>query len=455
MTAVVARVERALAAAERDGLNAWITIDRTGALQRAEALDALTPEAREPLHGVVASVKDNLAVAGLRMTCGSAHLRDYVAPYTATAVARLEAAGAVVLGKTNLDEFGCGSSGEMSAFGPTRNPVAPDRVPGGSSSGAAASVASGHVDVALGSDTGGSIRCPAAFCGLAAMKPTQGLVSRHGLADMAMSLEGPAPMGRTVRDVARVLRVISGVDPRDATTRPATDPHFLRAVETASPAGYRIGVVSEFFEGLAPDVDRNVRRALGALEEGGAVLRDVSVPSVRHALATYYLVCYGEFASAMQRFDGFRYGAAGEGATARAASTASRASLGREVKRRILLGTFITSREERARWYDRARAAQARLAFEFEAALADVDVLAGPTMPMTAFRLGERVEDPLRLYAADVLTVSANLARLPAGTVPVRSEGLPVGVQVLGARGDDYEVIRAMRTVEKVAGAAA
>lgn len=446
------RVERAIAAAERDPHNAYVTILADRARERARRLDALPESARGPLHGAIATVKDNLALAGARMTCGSKHLERYVAPYTATAVARLEAAGAVVIGKTNLDEFGCGSSGENSAFGPTRNPRDPARVPGGSSSGAAASVASGDAEIALGSDTGGSIRAPAAFCGLAALKPSRGLVSRFGLADMAMSLESPAPLAASVRDVARLLAAIAGPDPRDAVTLHARVDDCVAAVDRATPEGLRVGVVREFMDGLAPDVERACRAAIGKLAEAGALVDEVSVPSVKDALATYYLVCYGEFASALQKLDGFRYGTPGDGSTAEEAATMARASLGPEVKRRILLGTFVTSREERARWFDAADASRARLAAEFARALDGRDALVGATMPFTAFRLGERVADPLQLYASDVLTVSANLAGVPAGTVPLATPGLPIGLQVLGARGADATVLATMRALEALAG---
>ncbi len=435
MTHPVEAVERALEALGADPWNAFLHVDAEGARERARRVDPAAP-----LAGVVASVKDNLAWRGHPMTCGSRHLAGYVAPYTATVVARLEAAGAVILGKTNMDEFAAGSSGETSAFGPTRNPRAPDRVPGGSSSGAGASVAAGVVGLALGSDTGGSIRCPASFCGAAALKPTWGLLSRHGLADLAMSLEGPAPLAPDVAGVARAMDALSG-------------PGFSEALEGAAPEGLRVGVPREFLEGLAPDVERPVRDALRKLESRGARLVEVGLPSARHALAAYYVLNYAELASAMMRYDGLRYGEPGpENESYEASSAQARAAFGPEVKRRILLGTFVTSREERGRWHDAAVRARAALARDVERALAGVDVLAGPTMPVRAFRLGERVDDPRAMYAADVLTVLANLARVPAGSVPLRVEGLPVGFQVMGRAGEDAGVLRAMRVVEEVAG---
>lgn len=431
----IERVEQAFERLGDDPWNAFLHVEREAALERARR----APEG--PLAGHVASVKDNLAWAGRPMTCGSRHLERYVAPYTATVVARLEAAGAIVIGKTNMDEFAAGSSGENSAFGATLNPRDTARVPGGSSSGAGASVASGVCDLALGSDTGGSARCPGAFCGVAAFKPSYGLVSRHGLADLAMSLESPAPLARDVGTLARLLSVISGPDARDTATGLALAPAL-------APDELLIGVPREFFEGVAADVERPVRDALRRLEAKGATLVEVALPSVRHSLAAYYVTNYAEFASAMARLDGFRYGTPGEGRTPREAQSAARASFGAEVKRRILLGTYVTSREERGAWYDAAVKARGALAGEFERALSGVDVLMGPTMPMRAFKLGERADDPRAMYAADVLTVSANLARVPAGSVPLDVSGLPVGLQVIGRHGDDARVLAAMQAVE-------
>lgn len=434
-------VERALDALRGDPWNALLHVDAAGARARAARL-AREGGADLPLRGLVVTVKDNLAVSGMPMTCGSRHLAGYRPPYTATSVARLEAAGAIVLGKTNMDEFAAGSSGENSAFGPTLNPRDPTRVPGGSSSGAGASVASGVAPLALGSDTGGSVRAPGAFCGVAALKPTYGLVSRHGLADLAMSLEGPAPIAADVRTLAASLDVLAGPDARDATTaRAALPPRGYRAaVERATAESLRVGVPREFFEGVAEDVERPVRAALARLEAKGATLVETTLPSLRHALSAYYVLNYAEFASAMARYDGLRYGDAEGG----------RARFGPEVKRRILLGTFATSREERHAWYDAAVRARAQVAREFARALADVDVLMGPTMPTRAFRLGERTSDPAAMYAADVLTVSANLAGVPAGSVPVRTGGLPVGLQVIARAGEDERALRAMAAVERL-----
>ena len=442
-------VARALERLGDDPWNAFLHVDRDGAMARARALDNEAC-ALGPLHGVVVSVKDNLAVRGLPFTCASRHLASYVAPYTATCVARLEAAGAIVLGKTNLDEFSCGSSGETSAFGPTRNPRDPSRVPGGSSSGAGASVAAGVVDLALGSDTGGSVRAPGSFCGVAALKPSPGLVSRYGLSDLAMSLESPAPMARTVAGLSLLLQAMAGPDPRDALTLGRAP--FAPLPEPLPVEGLRIGVPRAFFEGVEPETERPVRAALAKLESRGAHLVEVDLPGLRHALSAYYLVNYAEFASAMQRFDGTRYGARGDGASLEAVQAASRASFGAEVKRRILLGVFITSRDRREAWYDKALAAKEAVARDFRRAFAQVDFLAGPTMPFRAFPLGSRVTDPLAMYASDVLTVSANLAGVPAGTVPLRVEGLPVGLQLMAPMGSDARLLSLMQTVESLSG---
>lgn len=449
----VSAVERAIVAIGDDPLKAWITVDVAGARDRAAALAREGP-AGKPLFGLVASVKDNLAVRGLPMTCGSRHLERYVAPYHATVVERLERAGAVIVGKTNMDEFAAGSSGENSAFGPTRNPRDPERVPGGSSSGAAASVGAGHVDLALGSDTGGSIRAPASFCGVVGFKPTYGAVSRYGLADLAMSLEGPGPLARSVLDAARLFDAIAGADPRDTRTLAAPQPITTAAVEAASPKAIKIGVIKEFHEGVAPEVLAPVRLATERLARAGATTIEVSIPQVKLALPAYYLLNYSEFASAMQKLDGLRYGTPGAGRALHESEASARATFGREVKRRVLLGTYATSREERKKWYDRTITAKAEIARAFDRALADVDVLVGPTMPFPAFPLGSRIEDPLAMYAADVLTVTANLAGIPAGSVPLHVDGLPVGYQVMGRRGEDARVLAAMRLVEKESGLA-
>ncbi|MFA5860129.1 MAG: amidase family protein [Candidatus Thermoplasmatota archaeon] len=434
-SSAIEAVERALARLGDDKWNAFLHVDAQRARERAR-------NAEGPLAGLVLSVKDNLALAGMPMTCGSLHLKDYVAPYDATVVERLERAGAVILGKTNMDEFAAGSSGENSAFGPTLNPADITRVPGGSSSGAGASVASGVCDAALGSDTGGSIRCPASFCGVAALKPSYGLVSRYGLSDLAMSLESPAPAARDVTTLARIMGAIAGPDARDARTAGSGE---IGTLHSQMAGTLRIGVPEEAFTGVADDVSRPVRSALAKLERHGATLLPIHLPTIHDALAAYYVINYAEFASAMQRFDGTRYG------TTAATPEDARATFGDEVKRRILLGTFVTSREERGRWYDAALRVQAAVAADLARAFGACDILAMPTMPVRAFKLGERIGDPRAMYAADVLTVPANLAGVPAGSVPLNVSGLPVGLQLLGPHGADARVLSVMKLVEDLA----
>lgn len=439
------RVAKAVERAAADSHRAFLHLDRAAG-ERART-------ATGPWAGKTLSVKDNLAVRGLPLTCGSKALEGHVAAYTATAVERLQAKGLVVLGKTNLDEFGCGSSGENSAFGPTTNPRDPARVPGGSSSGAAASVAAGLVDFALGSDTGGSVRCPASFCGVVGFKPSPGLVSRHGLVDMAMSLESPAPMARDTRGCALLLDAIAGPDPRDPATLGHGPPPggYAFELEKGQVRGLRVGVPKPFLQGLAPEVEEAVRGALQRFEAEGAQVREVELPEAALALPTYYLVCYAEFASAMQKFDGYRYGhRAAEDKGLEATTAMNRALLGPEVKRRILLGTHITMREVRGKWYTAALAAREALGRAFARAFQQHDVLLGPTMPFPAFRLGERVQDPLAMYAADVLTVSANLAGIPAGSVPIPTTGLPIGLQVLAPRDHDLRALQVMRLWERI-----
>ncbi len=430
-------VARSVDAATGDRHRAFLHVE-AGARERV-------PPAGHPLSGLTLSVKDNMAVRGMPMTCGSRHLAEYVAPYTATVVERMQALGAVVIGKTNLDEFACGSSGESSAFGATTNPRDPTRVPGGSSSGAGASVAMGAVDLAIGSDTGGSIRCPASFCGAAALKPSRGLVSRFGLADLAMSLESPAPLAARVGLLSAFMAAVVAPDVRDPLTAGAK---WRRPRMDASPDGLRIGVPDEYFTNVEPETEAPVRAALEVLESAGATLVPVALPEVAHALPAYYLLNYAEFSSAMQRYDGFRYGTPGDGADPRTAAEAARASFGAEVKRRILLGTWVTMQEHRDRWYSAALATRDLVTEAFTRAFRDVDLLVGPTMPFRAFELGSRMEDPLAMYAADVLTVPANLAGIPAGSYPLPVDGLPVGLQVLGPRGHDAHVLELMQWLE-------
>ncbi|MDT8357452.1 MAG: Asp-tRNA(Asn)/Glu-tRNA(Gln) amidotransferase subunit GatA [Methanomicrobiaceae archaeon] len=392
------------------------------------------------LAGLPVAVKDNISTKDLPTTCGSRILEGYVPPYDAHVVAILRSEGAAIVGKTNMDEFGMGTTTENSAYGPTLNPLDPSRVPGGSSGGSAAAVAAGMVPVALGTDTGGSIRCPAAFCGIVGMKPTYGRVSRFGLIAYANSLEQIGPMGRNVKDVARLLQVLCRYDPRDSTSydRP------LSRAPVPEVEGLRIGIPSELFgEGVDDAVAENVRDAIATLEDLGAMTVECAIPSMRYALAAYYVTCTSEASSNLARFDGVRYGP-GSGTRQpwhQAYREVRGAKFGKEVQRRIMLGTFALSAGYYGKYYAKAQIARQNVRDDFSRVFKSVDVVAGPTMPTVAFKLGEK-SDPLSMYLADILTVPANLAGLPAISVPCgRVQGMPVGLQIIGDRFADEMVL--------------
>jgi len=404
-----------------------------------------------PLAGRTVAVKDNISTEGVRTTCGSAMLEDYVPPYDATVVERLKAAGATVVGKTNMDEFGMGTTTETSAFGPTKNPVDESRVPGGSSGGSAAAVAAGDADLALGSDTGGSVRCPAAFCGVVGIKPTYGLVSRYGLVAYANSLEQIGPLAPTVEDAAELLEAIAGPDERDATTRDeGADADYADAAD-GDVDGLTVGVPTELVEGADERVVETFEDALADLEAQGAEIREVSLPSVERAVQAYYVIAMSEASSNLARFDGVRYGpdTDGEGNWNEAFARVREEGFGAEVKRRILLGTYALSAGYHDKYYAKAQDARAWLKRDFDEALSEADVLASPTMPVLPFELGESLDDPLQMYLADANTVPVNLTNLPAISVPAgRADGLPVGLQVIGGAFDERTIIRAASAVE-------
>jgi aspartyl-tRNA(Asn)/glutamyl-tRNA(Gln) amidotransferase subunit A len=402
-----------------------------------------------PLAGRTVAVKDNLSTAGVRTTCGSDMLAEYVPPYDATVVERLKQAGATITGKTNMDEFGMGTTTETSAFGPVENPAAPGHVPGGSSGGSAAVVAAGDADLALGTDTGGSVRCPAAFCGVVGIKPTYGLVSRYGLVAYANSLEQVGPIAPTVEEAAELLEVIAGPDDRDATTRDATDhgtDYEFAAAADGNVEGLSVGVPTELVEGAQAGVREQFWTAIDDLEAAGASSREVSLPSVEHAVEAYYVIAMGEASSNLARYDGVRYGSPGgyEGDWNDSFARSREDGFGEEVKRRILLGTYALSAGYQDKYYRKAQDARAWVQQDFDAAFDEVDVLASPTMPVTPFELGESLDDPLRMYLADANTTPVNLANLPAISVPVgETDGLPVGLQLVGPAFGEKTVIRA------------
>ena len=410
-----------------------------------------------PLAGTTVAVKDNISTEGVATTCGSDMLADYVPPYSATVVERLTDAGARIVGKTNMDEFGMGTTTETSAFGPTRNPADPERVPGGSSGGSAAAVAAGEADVALGSDTGGSVRCPAAFCGVVGIKPTYGLVSRYGLVAYANSLEQIGPIAPTVAEAAAVLDVIAGPDPNDGTTR---DPNATTdgdvstdyaAAADGDVEGLTIGVPTELFDGADERVVETVEAAIDDLVAAGATTTTISLPSVEHAVEAYYMIAMSEASSNLARFDGVRYGhrAEADGNWNESFAATREEGFGAEVKRRILLGTYALSAGYHDEYYAKAQDARAWVRQDFEAAFETVDVIASPTMPVLPFELGESLEDPLRMYLADANTTPVNLANLPAISVPAgEADGLPVGLQLVGPAFEEATVIRAASAVE-------
>lgn len=427
-------------------IGAFLHLDEDDALARARRVDGLLSNADPgPLAGVPVAVKDVLHVEGLPTTCGSRILEGYSPPFTATAVERLARAGAVVIGKTNMDEFAMGSSTENSAFKPTRNPWDLERVPGGSSGGSAAAVAAEAAPLALGSDTGGSIRQPAALCGVVGLKPTYGRVSRHGLVAFASSLDQVGPLARTVEDAALASAVLFGHDPSDATSADAPVGDLAAALR-APLGGMRIGVPWSFLEeGVDAGILGTFREALRVLEADGARLVNIELPHARHAIAAYYIVATAEASSNLARYDGVRYGLRAQAPDLRRMYGETRdLGFGAEVKRRIVLGTFVLSSGYYEAYYLRAQKVRTLIRRDFDAAFHACDVVATPTTPAPAFRLGEKTGDPLQMYLADVFTVPANLAGLPGLSVPCGPvRGLPTGLQLLGRPFDEATLFRA------------
>ena len=435
-------------------LNAFRAIAAERALARAAELDA-RGGARLPLVGVPVALKDNMCTRGIATTASSRILKGYTPPYDATVVERLEAAGAVIVGKTNCDEFAMGSSTENSAFGPTRNPWALDRTPGGSSGGSAAAVAARMVPLALGSDTGGSIRQPAALCGVVGFKPSYGRVSRYGLIAFASSLDQIGPLATTVADAALVMDVLAGHDPRDSTSSSAPVPGFADALDTAKDLrGMRVGVPRHLFsDGVDGEVMAAFETGIEATRDRGAEIVDVTLTHSAQAIPVYYVIATAEASSNLARYDGVRYGyRATDARTLGEMYERTRgAGFGREVKRRIILGTYVLSAGYYDAYYRKAQQVRTLIRRDYERAFATVDVIAMPTSPTAAFALGERTEDPVQMYLSDVFTVGANLAGLPAITVPcgLTRGRLPIGLQFTGRPMEDAAVLRLADVYER------
>ena len=442
-------------AAGREDLHAFLATAGADALSRATAIDvrAHHREAAGPLAGVPVAIKDNICTLDMPTTCGSRILESYRSPYEATVVRRLHEAGAIIVGKTNMDEFAMGSSTENSAFGPVRNPHDRERVPGGSSGGSAAAVAARLVPAALGSDTGGSVRQPAALCGVVGIKPTWGRVSRYGLVAFGSSLDQIGVFGRTVADAALLLETISGPDPLDATCADLPVPELAAAVH-ADPAGLVLGLPREYLgDGLDPDVRARIDDAVRRLRSQGVMVREVSLPHTPYAIPAYYVIAPAEASSNLARFDGVRYGLrAADAATARQVYDRSRSiGFGAEVKRRIMLGTFALSAGYHDQFYGRAQRVRARIRHDFRRLFdSGIDALFTPTTPAPAFRLGEKTGDPLQMYLSDVYTVTANLAGIPAASVPIGVvRDLPVGGQIMADHWREDVVVRAAAALER------
>jgi aspartyl-tRNA(Asn)/glutamyl-tRNA(Gln) amidotransferase subunit A len=438
-------------------IGAYLTLSKDRALEQAARMDSLAAKGEElpPLGGVPIGIKDVMVTRGVRTTAGSKILGNYIPPYDCTAVARLEAAGAVVLGKLNCDEFAMGSSNENSAWRPVHNPRDLSRVPGGSSGGSAAAVAADMALAALGSDTGGSIRQPASFCGVVGLMPTYGRVSRYGLIAFASSLDRIGPLTKTVRDAAIVLRAIAGRDPMDATSAEVPVPDYVAEMEKPV-RELKLGVAKEYFgEGLDSEVRKSVEAAIQRLAGSGCEIVPVSLPHTEYAIPTYYIVATAEASSNLARFDGVRYGYRAR--DARTLSEMYRRSrnhgFGAEVKRRIMLGTYALSAGYYDAYYLKAQRVRTLLVRDFEEAFKKVDAILTPTSPTAAFKLGEKVDDPLSMYLADIFTVTADLAGIPGISVPCgeTKENLPVGLQILGKHFDEATILRVAHAYEQAA----
>ncbi|MBV8827808.1 MAG: Asp-tRNA(Asn)/Glu-tRNA(Gln) amidotransferase subunit GatA [Acidobacteriaceae bacterium] len=445
----------ALAFAEKENskTNAYLTFAPERALEAAGKVDAEIAKNGfvGGLAGVPLGVKDVIVTKGLRSTCGSRILQKYIPPYDATAVFRLEAEGAVLIGKTNCDEFAMGSSNENSAFGPVRNPRALDRVPGGSSGGSAAAVAQGTAVVSIGSDTGGSIRQPASFCGVVGVTPTYGRVSRYGLTAFASSLDHIGPFARNVEDAATVLHIMGGRDEQDSTSSFAPIDDYLGLMKTPA-KGLRLGLPKEYFAGLSSETGSVIESAVKELEKLGCSVEEISLPHTHYALSCYYIIATAEASSNLARYDGVRYSTRAEGETLSEMYRNSRGcGFGAEVKRRIMLGTYVLSAGYYDAFYKKAQQVRTLIARDFSLAFKQVDAILAPVSPFPAFKLGEKVEDPLAMYLSDVYTLTGDLAGVPCMSVPcgLSPEGLPIGLQIFANHFDEANMFRVAYNYER------
>jgi len=447
------------AESENPKTNAYLHFCPERALAAARRVDEKLAKGEDPgpLAGVPVAVKDVILTKDLRTTCGSRLLERYVAPYNATAVERLEEAGGVILGKTNCDEFAMGSSNENSAFGPVRNPVAPDRVPGGSSGGSGAAVAQGTAVVSLGSDTGGSIRQPASFCGVAGVTPTYGRVSRYGLVAFASSLDHIGPFARSAADAARLLQAIAGRDEMDSTSAFAPVPDYL-SLMNGDVKGVKIGLPREYFKGLASETGSLIAQGVDLLKKLGCTITEISLPATDYAVPCYYIICTAEASSNLARYDGVRYTTRSKnGETLIGMYRSTRGEgFGPECKRRIMLGTYVLSAGYYDAYYLKAQKVRSLIARDFSNAFAEVDAIVAPVSPFPAFKLGEKIDDPLEMYLSDIYTITGSLAGIPCMSVPCgkTAEGLPVGMQILTKHFDEAGMFRLADAFEKAGGCA-
>ncbi len=447
--AVFARI-----AATDDKVHAYLTLARDEAMAQARQADQRLKqnENESPLLGVPLAVKDNFLTKGLRTTCASKILGDFMPPYDATTVGKLRQAGAVIVGKTNLDEFAMGSSAENSAFFPTHNPWNLERIPGGSSGGSAAAVAADQCIAALGTDTGGSIRQPAACCGVVGLKPTYGRVSRYGIIAFASSMDQVGPLTKDVRDAALLLQALAGNDPADSTSASLAVPQYLEALG-GNVKGLRIGVPKEYFvSGMQLDVEQAVRNAIRELEKNGAIIEEISLPHTEYAVAVYYIVATAEASSNLARYDGMRFGHRADAKDLTETYRVSRdEGFGAEVKRRIMLGTYVLSAGYYDQYYLKAQRIRTLIKQDFDLAFNDCDVIITPTSPTTAFKIGEKIKDPLQMYLSDIYTISANLAGLPALSLPCGfdGDGMPIGLQIIGKPFDESTMLRVAHAYEQ------